>query len=389
MAQDIEPQDTRASAVDPERAWAAVLGRDARQDGRFVFAVTSTGIYCRPSCPARRPARQRVEFYTTPGAAESAGYRACRRCHPSGAGPEGLAGRLERARLYLEEHLDETVSLARLGREVGLSPYHLQRSFKRRLGVTPREYVEARRMRAVKSRLKKGDTVTQATFEAGFGAGSRLYEHADAHLGMTPGTFRRGGRGMHIRYTVAPSPLGPLLVAATERGLAAVMLGESESELSEALGREYPAATLERDGEALASWVGTVLHALSDSPSASAFSSPTPSNRAGLSGPGPAPDLPLDLQGTAFEMRVWKALREIPHGATRTYGEIAAALGQPTAARAVARACAANRLAIVVPCHRVVPAAGGVGGYRWGAEKKRRLLAAERHPEVNPALRGS
>jgi AraC family transcriptional regulator of adaptative response/methylated-DNA-[protein]-cysteine methyltransferase len=365
MAQHMTSQDSKtASPLDPERAWAAVLGRDARQDGRFVFAVTSTGIYCRPSCPARRPARERVEFFATPGAAESAGYRACRRCHPAGEGPDGLAARLERARLFLDDHLDETVSLARLGREVGLSPYHLQRSFKRRLGLTPREYVEARRMRAVKTRLKKGDTVTQATFEAGFGAGSRLYEHADAHLGMTPGTFRRGGRGMHIRFTVAPSPLGPLLVAATERGLAAVMLGDGEAELSAALGGEYPAATLERDGDALASWVGAVLLAL-----------------AADSGPsGLAPDLPLDLRGTAFEMRVWKALREIPRGATRTYGEIAAALGQPTAARAVARACAANRLAIVVPCHRVVPAAGGVGGYRWGTEKKRRLLAAEQQP---------
>jgi AraC family transcriptional regulator of adaptative response/methylated-DNA-[protein]-cysteine methyltransferase len=354
---------TEPPALDPEQAWAAVVARDARLDGRFVFAVSSTGIYCRPSCAARRPARQRVEFFVTPRAAEAAGYRACRRCHPAGDGPESLAARLERARLFLDDHLDETVSLARLGREVGLSPYHLQRSFKRRLGLTPREYVESSRMRAVKTRLKKGDTVTQATFEAGFGAGSRLYERADAHLGMTPGTFRRGGRGMHIRYTITASPFGPLLVAVTERGLAGVMLGDSEPGLAASLAAEYPAAVLERDCDGLESWVGAVLGAIAGDPAHPDLT-----------------DLPLDLRGTAFEMRVWKALREIPRGATRTYGEIAAALGQPTAARAVARACATNRLAVVVPCHRVVQAGGGLGGYRWGVEKKRRLLAAERQP---------
>jgi AraC family transcriptional regulator, regulatory protein of adaptative response / methylated-DNA-[protein]-cysteine methyltransferase len=361
-----------AVTLDPERAWAAVEARDAGCDGEFVYAVASTGVYCRPSCPARRPRRERVAFFPHPGAAEAAGYRACRRCRPRAAAPYGAPagqgpggsnqpgqdGPIERARLYLEAHIDETVTLERLGREVGLSPYHLQRTFKRATGVSPKDYVLARRLERFKARLKKGDTVTTATFEAGYGAGSRLYEQANARLGMTPGTFRRGGRGMRIGYAVVACPLGMLLVGATARGICAVKLGNGEAELLEGLRREFPAAELGPAEAALQSWVEEIL--------------------AALASPARPLDLPLDVGGTPFEWRVWRALQEIPPGATRSYGEVAAAIGAPGAARAVARACAANRAALVIPCHRVVRGDGEIGGYRWGTERKRRLLQAER-----------
>jgi AraC family transcriptional regulator of adaptative response/methylated-DNA-[protein]-cysteine methyltransferase len=351
--------------AEAERAWAAVLARDAAWDGRFVYAVASTGVYCRPSCAARRPRRDRVAFFAEPAAAEAAGYRSCRRCRPRERGGSGAERQVAAARAYLASHLDETVTLERLGREVGLSPYHLQRTFKRLLGLTPKDYVLALRAERLKQRLKEGDDVTTATYEAGYGAGSRLYEQSDARLGMTPGTFRRGGRGAHIRYALAAAPLGRLLVAATERGICAIRLGDDDRELAAGLGRDYPQARLEpvAAGDPLAGWLEAILASLS--PPAGAP-------------PAPLADLPLDVRATAFEWRVWRELQRIPRGATRSYGEVAAALGQPTAARAIARACAANRVALVVPCHRVVRADGDPGGYRWGAERKRRLLEGER-----------
>jgi AraC family transcriptional regulator of adaptative response/methylated-DNA-[protein]-cysteine methyltransferase len=347
-----------ASLLDPEIAWEAVLHRDASWDGRFVFSVRSTGIYCRPSCPARRARRDRVEFHETPAGAEAAGFRACLRCHPAEGDGRQPAARLEAAREYLAAHLDQSVTLSQLGRVVGLSPTHLQRRFRQQFGVSPREFVEALRMREVKTHLKRGETVTRATFEAGFGAGSRLYAQGDSHLGMTPGAFRGGGAGMVLGVAIVESAAGPLLVATTDRGLAAVMLGQSPEELESALAAEYPQAIRRRDDAALTESVAAVVASIE----------------------GRRRSASLDVQGTDFELRVWKALREIPRGTTRTYGEVAAALGQPTAARAVARACAANRLAIVVPCHRVVRADGDSGGYRWGAETKRRLLALEGAP---------
>ena len=345
------------TTLDPEAAWAAVLSRDSRSDGGFVYAVASTGVYCRPSCPSRRPDRRRVAFFSTPAAAEAAGYRACRRCRPASASSPGDE-RVERAVAFLDAHLDEPLTLARLGLEVGLSPAHLQRDFKRRIGLSPKEYVDARRAERLKERLKGGDTVTDATYEAGYGAPSRLYEQAPARLGMTPGTFRRGGRGATIHYTVAASPLGRLLVAATERGVCAVMLGDDDDALAADLRRDFPQAAIVRADAALAEPVSSTLRY--------------------LGGEMPALDLPLDLAATTFQWRVWKALTEIPPGETRSYGEIAAAIGAPGAARAVGRACGSNRVALAVPCHRAVPAAGGPGGYRWGPERKRRLLALER-----------
>jgi AraC family transcriptional regulator of adaptative response/methylated-DNA-[protein]-cysteine methyltransferase len=347
-----------------------VLERDARQDGRFVYAVATTGVYCRPSCPSRRPRRENVAFFSGPEAAEGAGYRACRRCAPeSSLAPAERT--VQRACAYLEAHLDEPVTLEALGREIGVSPYHLQKMFKRMTGVSPKEYVSARRMERLKGRLQQGDGVADATYEAGYGSGSRVYEQANAQLGMTPATYKRGGTGVTIRYGTAGSPLGRLLVAVSERGVCAVTLGDSDAALEEALRREYPRARIERAeagtvDENLEAWLGAIVRH--------------------LEGAQPSLALPIDVQATAFQRRVWQALQEIPYGATRSYGEIAAAIGQPRASRAVARACASNRVALVIPCHRVVPGdftasggAGAAGGYRWGAERKRRLLESERN----------
>src|SRR4051812_1173624 len=341
-----------ATVADQVR-WNAVLDRDHRQDGTFVYAVTSTQIYCRPSCPSRRPAPSRVRFFPTPKAAEGAGYRACRRCEPQSS--ERTSDRqIQRARDYLDEHWDRTVTLAQLGRVVHMSPFHLQRTFKRVLGITPKAYASARRLERMKSRLKEGDTVSRATYEAGYGSGSRAYEHARGGMGMTPGTYRNGGRGTRIRYTVVPTKVGHLLAAATERGLCSVMLGDEPGLLESALHREFPAAALERDDEELRELTQRVVERLSSS--------------------GSYLGVPLDVVASGFQWQVWEALRKIPVGETRSYQAIARSLGRPTAARAVARACASNRVALVIPCHRVIREDGALGGYRWGLERKRRLL---------------
>lgn len=339
--------------------WQAVLARDARADGRFFYAVSSTGIYCRPSCPSRRPRRDRVAFYSSSDEAERAGYRACRRCHPRGA---SSARRLvEKVQAYVGRRLAEApdgrITLAELGVAVDLSPSHLQRSFTRAAGVSPAEYVSARRMEAFKRSLGEGNSISHATYDAGFGSSSRVYERANAALGMTPGGYRRGGAHTTIRYATTPSPLGRLLVAATERGLCAVSVGAADVPLVAALKREYPAATIEADRGLLGGLVARVLRV--------------------TDGREPGADLPTDLRATAFQRRVWRELQKIPFGETRSYGEIAHKISRKSAARAVAQACASNRLALVVPCHRVVRDDGELGGYRWGAERKKRLLARE------------
>lgn len=340
-------------------AWTAVESRDSRFDGRFVYAVASTGVYCRPSCPSRRPKRQSVSFFAAPEEAERAGYRACRRCRPRATGPTDPERSVERARAWLDAHLDEPVTLAELGEAVGLSPWYLQRTFKRLTGLTPKEYASARRLERLKSHLKKGDDVTTATYEAGYGSGSRVYEQSDARLGMTPATYRRGGQGTTIRYRIADSPLGRMLVGATDRGVCSVTFGASDAELEAGLRKEYPNARLERgEDEKLETWTSAIVHH--------------------LEGDDPRLALPLDVRATAFQWRVWKALQEIPRGETRSYGEIAASLGRPGAARAVARACASNRVALAVPCHRAVRGDGDLAGYRWGTERKRRLLDMEK-----------
>ncbi len=356
-AQPIDPGIDRD--IDRETAWAAVEARDSRLDGSFVYAVASTGIYCRPSCPSRRPNPRGVAFFSGPDEAEKEGYRACRRCRPRSAGPTDPERSVERARAWLDDHLDEPVTLAGLGEAVGLSPWYLQRTFKRLTGLTPKEYSAARRLERLKSNLRKGDDVTTATYDAGYGSGSRVYEQSDARLGMTPATYRRGGRGAAIRYLVTDSPLGRMLVAATDRGVCAVSFGAADADLEAGLHKEYPNAEIRQgDDPVLEAWAGEILRH--------------------LEGDGPRLALPLDIQATAFQWRVWRALQEIPRGETRSYGEVAASLGRPSAARAVARACASNRVALAVPCHRVVRGDREAGGYRWGEERKRQLLEMER-----------
>jgi AraC family transcriptional regulator of adaptative response/methylated-DNA-[protein]-cysteine methyltransferase len=348
---------TASPSFDDTR-WDLVARHDRSADGAFVYAVASTGIYCRPSCSSRRPRRDRVAFFDAPADAERAGYRACRRCRPNEAvAADPWVDKIRRACVYLA-NVEGHPSLATLARRLGGSPYHLQRNFKRIVGVTPRAYAEACRLRRVKGHLQQGVDVTGAMFDAGYGSSSRFYERAVPKLGMTPATYRRGGAGMHIRYAIVESPLGRLLVAATDRGVCAIAMAASDRELETALSREYPAATIAADEGSLAKWTKQILRH--------------------LAGRQPRLDLPLDVQATAFQWQVWEALAAIPYGETRTYGEIAAAIGRPRAVRAVARACATNRVALAVPCHRVVAATGGTGGYRWGAARKRELLKRER-----------
>ena len=344
-------------SIDASR-WNAVVARDRNASGTFVYAVRSTGIYCRPGCASRRPRRDRVAFFDTPDDAERAGFRACRRCHPRDAAPnpDPWIERIRRACVYLA-NVEGRVTLPSLARRLGGSPYHLQRNFKRIVGITPRKYAEACRMHRIKRGLRGSKSVTDAMLDAGFGSSSRLYERAVPKLGMTPSTYRSGAAGVAIRFTTVDSAVGRLLVAATARGVCLVSMGRSDAELQASLRREYPGASITRDSGGLARWARQVLDH--------------------LGGRVPRLELPLDIQATAFQWQVWDALTAIPAGSTRTYAEVAAAIGRPGAARAVARACASNPVALAIPCHRVVPAAGGVGGYRWGSSRKQALLAQE------------
>jgi len=342
-----------------EERWQAVLARDPGFDGDFVFAVSSTRIYCRPSCPARRPNRERVSFFTLPEAAEQAGFRACRRCRPQEApARDPQVDMVQRVCRFMEGQDENPITLAALSEHVGLSAFHLQRVFKSVMGITPRQYADACRIGKFKVRLRDGESVTSAMYDAGFGSSSRLYERAPSELGMTPATYGRGGRGAKINYTITRSALGRLLVAATERGVCAVKLGDSDQALQADLKKEYPAAEIRRMDTALQKPVELLLDY--------------------LAGKQPHLDLPLDIQATAFQWQVWEQLRAIPYGKTRSYGEVAKAMGQPTAVRAVARACASNRVALVIPCHRVIREDRSLGGYRWGLERKRKLLEQER-----------
>lgn len=348
-AQEVETLD--------EARWNAVLGRDRAADGSFVYAVASTGVYCRPSCASRRPRRERVTFFDTPRTAAAAGYRACRRCRPERAGPDPWSARIQRACALLAG-ADGHLPLARLARRLGGSPYHLQRNFKSIVGLTPREWAEACRLQRVKRHLRAGRSVTAALFEAGYGSNGRFYERAASRLGMPPSTYGRGGAGVTIRYAIVDSCLGRLMVASTARGVCSVALGSSDRELARVLATEYPAAVVMRDDEALAKATTAIVEH--------------------LNGHRPRIELPIDVQATAFQRQVWKAIGDIPRGETRTYREVASAVGHPRAVRAVGRACATNRVALLIPCHRVVPSSGGVGGYRWGVARKKALLARER-----------
>lgn len=352
--------NSRQSALlaDEERCWNALLSRDATLDGLVFFGVRSTGIYCRPICPARKPHRKNVAFFASATEAERAGFRPCLRCRPRETGRDPQLELVSHVCRYLDEHGEETVTLAEIGEHVGCSPHHLQRVFKEKTGISPRQYAAARRIERLKGELKSGADVTSATYAAGYGSSSRLYEGAADELGMTPATYRRGGEGVAIDYSVATTPLGWLLVARTVKGICAVRLGDDPGHLESNLATEYPRGRITRDDAALQPVIDQIVES--------------------VTGQAPHLDLPLDIQATTFQRRVWEALRAIPRGEIRTYGQIATAIGQPAAVRAVGRACGANPVALAIPCHRVVGADGGLGGYRWGIERKRQLLETER-----------
>jgi AraC family transcriptional regulator, regulatory protein of adaptative response / methylated-DNA-[protein]-cysteine methyltransferase len=343
--------------------WQAVKQRRFAADGSFVYAVRSTGVYCRPSCPSRRPRVGHVVFFSGPREAERAGFRACRRCRPQLPSPQAEAAGLVR---QICRKIDETLAsdpearltLGELSRSFGLKPHKMERLFQRILGITPRQFTDAQRMAQLKSKLRKGEKVTTAMYDTGFGSSSRLYERAPGQMGMTPAAYRRGGEGMAISYTIAPCPLGRILVAATQRGVSAVYLGDSDEPLKKALAQEYPHAQIRQDAAGIGPWVRGILRH--------------------LRGQEPHIDLPLDVQATAFQRRVWEELRRIPYGSTKSYTEVARAIGKPKAIRAVARACATNPVSIVVPCHRVVREDGNLAGYRWGLDRKKTLLSKER-----------
>jgi len=339
--------------IDFEECWLAVTRRENRP---FVYGVMTTGVYCRPTCASRMPLRKNVRFYETAEEAERDGLRACRRCLPNGK------DRVAEMCRFIEAHADRPPDLAELAARAGLSRFHVQRAFRAAMGVTPKEYAEAFRVRLLKHTLRDAGDVTEAVYEAGFGSSSRVYERADTRLGMTPAQYRKGGQGISITYASALSPVGLLMIGATDRGLCFVQFGESEEELSVALRREYPAAQIVPMG----------------SPRPAAFEEWMSALMRHLEGAQPRLDLPLDVRATAFQMRVWKYLQTVPSGEVQSYGEVAAAIGAPRAVRAVARACASNTVAVAIPCHRVIRGTGELGGYRWGLERKRALIDRER-----------
>ena len=345
------------SSLDPR--WRPLAARDSSADGTFVYGVTSTGIYCRPSCPSRRPRADRVRFFDTTTDARQAGFRACKRCRPDtvGLAQPGVEA-VRRASAYLSTHADQAVTLQHLAKVAAMSPHHLQRRFKAIVGVSPREYQAAVRADRLRASLRKGRDVTTAIYEAGYGSPSRVYESPATGRGMSPSNYRRGGAGMRIGFAIVDSPLGHVLIAATENGVCSVRLGDNRATLERELRQEYREADIRSHEKPRVDWVKAIGQL--------------------LRGHASSIELPVDVQATAFQWKVWRALQQIPVCQTRAYAEVARAIGKPSAVRAVARACATNPVALVVPCHRVVQTDGGLGGYRWGVDRKKRLLATER-----------
>ena len=343
-----------------DACWAAIERRDRNQDGRFYFGVLTTGVYCRPSCPARRPLRRNVRFYATPADAERDGLRPCLRCRPL-ENADSDAARIRDLCRFIERQ-DAPPDLAELAARAGWSRFHLQRKFKAAMGVTPKEYAEAFRMRRLKRSLREAKDVTEAVYDAGFGSGSRVYERADTRLGMTPRQYRRGGEGVAISFVTVETALGLLAIGATDRGLCFVQFGDDREALEAALRREYPAADIQPMPEPRPPEFSRWMEALEQH----------------LAGSRPRLDLPLDIRATAFQMRVWNYLQSIPYGEVQSYSEVAEGIGAPKAVRAVARACASNTVALAIPCHRVIRGTGELGGYRWGLARKRALLDLER-----------
>ena len=338
--------------------WQACLNKDNSYDGKFVLAVVTTGIYCRPSCPARKPKRENVMFFALPELAQQAGFRACKRCHPDTQERHDPQLDLVReACRYIEANATEPITLQTLSEQVHVSPSHLQRTFKDYVGVSPLEYTEACRMNELRRALRNGARVTDAVYDAGFGSSSRVYEKAAPQLGMTPQKYQRNGVGEIIQYAVVPCAMGQLLVATTAKGICAVKLGDDADALVNTLLGEFSDAHIVRNDDAHRDWVHAII----------GF----------IAGHEPHLNLPLDVRATAFQKQVWQALRRVPYGETRSYADIARDIGQPAAVRAVAQACGANPTALIVPCHRIVRSDGSLGGYHWGIERKRRLLDQE------------
>jgi AraC family transcriptional regulator, regulatory protein of adaptative response / methylated-DNA-[protein]-cysteine methyltransferase len=352
-----QPRQLEMKNVIEDSRWEAVLSRNGASDGKFVFAVSSTGVYCRPSCPSKRPRRENVTFFLRPQEAETAGFRECLRCRPKAVAGNPRQELIKSVCRYIEQHLDEPVTLARLGAEFHQSPFHLQRTFKSVLGITPKEYANSCRMRGFRQKLKAGHSVTRAMHDAGYSSTSRLYSRTSSELGMEPAKYRRGAIAAPIRYGCTDSPLGRMLIAATDKGICSIQFAESDEELEQGLKQEFPYAVRRRDDERLAKLAGQVIGQ--------------------ISGVEPTSSLPLDIQATAFQRRVWSYLQSIGFGETRSYSEVAKAIRHPSAVRAVANACAMNPVAIAIPCHRVLRSNGDLGGYRWGVQRKKVLLEIE------------
>lgn len=355
--------------IDEETLWQAVVEKDSRMAGRFVYGVLTTKVFCRPGCASRLPLRKNVRFYATAAEAESDGLRACLRCQPnenpvSASHGDALREQFGRVCTYIRRNLEDrqVLKLDALGKRFGLSPFHFQRSFKAVVGVTPRQYAEGIRMQTLKEKLRDGEPVTNAIYGAGFSSSSGVYRGVDTQLGMTPKEYRSGGKNIDISYALTETPLGLVMIGATDRGLCFLEFGETREELLESLEQEYPAATrvamAKPYSQEFESWVLALAGYLE-----------------GERAPG---KMPLALHGTAFQLKVWRYLQTIPAGSVQSYSEVAVGIGQSKAVRAVASACAANHIAVVIPCHRVIRGDGGLGGYRWGLERKRALLDAER-----------
>jgi AraC family transcriptional regulator, regulatory protein of adaptative response / methylated-DNA-[protein]-cysteine methyltransferase len=353
-----ELQASPSSGITPQAAdryWQAALRRDPRADGSFFFAVRSTQVYCRPTCPARRPLRSNTIFFRTTQDAERQGFRPCRRCRPKQQ--DTATALVQRVAAAIATTQDEPLRLGTVASQVHSSPAQIRRAFRRVTGVSPKEFEQAFRLARFKKMLRDGSSVTEALYACGYGSSSRLYEKTNAQLGMTPASYRKGGEGMRIGYTVATTSLGKVLVASTQRGVSAVYLGENERALRDALHKEYPRAEIVRAAEGNDGWLQEIISR--------------------VEGHAPSLDLPLDIQATAFQRRVWQELQKIPRGTTRTYTQVAKSIGRPRSVRAVARACATNPVSVVVPCHRVIRTDGALAGYRWGLSRKEKLLQRE------------
>jgi AraC family transcriptional regulator of adaptative response/methylated-DNA-[protein]-cysteine methyltransferase len=351
IARHTGPFDSRIA----EQYWQATVARDPRSDGVFFLGVRSTRIYCRPSCPARRPLRRNVEFFATQKEAERHGFRPCLRCRPNEI--SSATSLVQKAAALLAESDEESLRLGAVAIKLNTSVSRLRRAFIQVTGLSPRELAEALRLNRFKKLLRQGRKITDALYETGYGSASRVYERSNAQLGMTPATYQKGGKGMKLGYTIANAKLGKVLVAATERGVSAVYIGDSEVKLLAELREEYPRAEIAPARGGFEKWVKEIVSRTEGNP--------------------PRQELPLDLLATAFQRRVWQELQRIPLGKTRTYSQVARALGRPNASRAVARACATNPVSIAVPCHRVIRGDGNLAGYRWGIERKEQLLKAE------------